>query len=205
MVLLTFLEQVEVATVSHARKHVTENTGDLTFPEVENFPIWEVFTQKKESDVHIHAGSLSAPDASLAQQFAREHYGQDQECSSIWLCLRSAFISCEGESGSYELFVRWSAGDRYVHVGNAQASSGQDAKIKCNEKFVGERSTHSIWVCPFSQLSRIDGKTDMIWRTTDQQYRLAKGYSKVVRKKWDALRSEKAVDKYQEEDLKETF
>ena len=46
----------------------------------------------------------------------------------------------------------------------------------------------------------------MIWReTTDQNYRLAKGYSRVVRQKWDAIRAKEAVDTYQEEDLKDTY
>jgi len=46
----------------------------------------------------------------------------------------------------------------------------------------------------------------MIWReTTDQGYRLPRGYSRVVRQKWDELRAKQAVDTYQEEDLKETF
>ena len=191
--------------MSQARKNVAQRTGELAFPEVDNFPTWEVFTQKNMGDAHIHAGSLSAPDVSLAQQFAREHYGQDQECCSIWVGLRSTILADDGGDDSYEVFVQWSAGDRYVHVGSVDASSGQDAKIKCAEEIVGDKSTFAIWTCPFSQLSRIDGSTDMIWRTTDQQYRLAKGYSKIVRKKWDALRAKKAVDKYQEEDLKETF
>ena len=45
----------------------------------------------------------------------------------------------------------------------------------------------------------------MIWRSTDQSYRLAKGYSKIVRQKWDAIRASKDVDEYQKEDLKDTF
>jgi len=201
----TWQTPVEATYLSQARKNVVERTGDLTFPEVDGFPIWEVFTQKKKSDMHIHAGSLSAPDASFAQQFAREHYGQDQECASLWVCLRSAFVTDRGKADSYEVFVQWKSGDRYVHVGSVQASSGTDAKAKGIEAFAGKRSTCSIWTCPFSELTRIDGETEMIWRTTDQQYRLARGYSKVVRKKWEALRSKKMVDTYQDEDLKETY
>ena len=68
----------ETLMLSPARRNPPEQTGNLSFPEVDSFPIWEVFTQKKPTNEHVHAGSLSAPDASLAQQFAREHYGQDQ-------------------------------------------------------------------------------------------------------------------------------
>mgnify|MGYP003318714204 CR=1 FL=1 len=119
--------------------------------------------------------------------------------------MRSTILADDGGEDSYEVFVQWNAGDRHVHVGSVVASNGKDARTKCKEEIVGDKSTYAIWTCPFSQLSRIDDSTDMIWRTTDQRYRLAKGYSKIVRKKWDALRTEKAVDKYQEEDLKDTF
>ena len=109
-----------------------KQTGDLSFPEVDSFPIWEVFTQKRPTKEHIHAGSLSAPDASLAQQFAREHYGQDQVCVSLWVGTRSDFLAVDGGSDTYELFVQWESGDRHIHIGTVEASNGQDAKSKCD-------------------------------------------------------------------------
>ncbi len=200
------LVTIEVKMLSEARTNVPEVTGDLRTKEVENFPIWEVFTKKNEGSVHLHAGSLSAPDASFAQHFAREHYGQDQECVNMWVGLRDTFTSDEGDNETYEAFVQWAAGDRHEHVGEVEACNGADAKIKCKEMLVGDKSYYTIWTAPISKLTKIDGATDMIWReTTDQGYRLPRGYSRVVRQKWDALRAEKAVDTYQEEDLKETF
>ena len=180
--------------------------GNLTTTEVSAFPIWEVFTQKKEDAVHLHAGSLSAPDASLAQLFAREHYGQDQQCISIWVAPRDIFTSQQGEEETYQVFVQWVAGGRHEHVGEVDAANGKDARSRCVEKFIGDKTYYTIWSAPVSVLTMIDGTKDMIWReTTDQGYRLAKGYSRVVRKKWDAIRAAEAVDKYQEEDLKDTF
>jgi len=191
--------------LSKARSNLPQITGDLTTSEVDNFPIWEVFTQKNESAIHLHAGSLSAPDASLAQLFAREHYGQDQECVSIWVGPRNIFTSDGGEQETYEVFAQWVAGGRHEHIGEVDASNGAEAKIKCKE-LVGDKSHYTIWSAPVSNLTKIDGTTDMIWReTTDQNYRLAKGYSRVVRQKWDAIRAKEAVDTYQEEDLKDTF
>ncbi len=192
--------------LSKARTNVPETTGELTTSEVENFPIWEVFTQKKDSDIHLHAGSLSAPDASFAQHFAREHYGQDQECVNMWVGLRDTFIANDGESETYEVFVQWKAGGRHEHVGEVEAGNGEEAKNKCIEQFVDGKEYYTIWTAPISKLTKIDGASDMIWReTTDQGYRLPRGYSRVVRQKWDALRAKQAVDTYQEEDLKETF
>jgi ring-1,2-phenylacetyl-CoA epoxidase subunit PaaB len=182
-----------------------KQTGDLSFPEVDSFPIWEVFTQKKPTKEHIHAGSLSAPDASLAQQFAREHYGQDQVCISLWVGTRSDFLAVDGKQDTYELFVQWESGDRHIHIGTVEASNGQDAKSKCESQFLDDKPFFSVWSISASDLTVIDEKDNLIWRTTDQTYRLASGYSRVVRKKWDAIREAEAVDAYQEEDLKDTF
>ena len=191
--------------LSPARSNPPEQTGDLSFPEVESFPIWEVFTQKKPTNEHVHAGSLSAPDASLAQQFAREHYGQDQVCVNLWVGKRSDFVSDEGETDTYEVFVQWETGDRHLHIGTVEASNGKDAKSKCASEFLDDKPHASIWAIAISNLTVIDGGDNLIWRTSDQTYRLASGYSRVVRKKWDAIRESKAVDAYQDEDLKETF
>lgn len=187
------------------RNSPPNQTGDLSFPEVNSFQIWEVFTQKKESSEHVHAGSLSAPDASMAQQFAREHYGQDQICVSLWVGTRKDFLANGGESDAYELFIQWESGDRHIHIGTIEASCGKEAKTKCGSDILDNKSYFSLWAIAVSNLTAIDGDNDMIWRSTDQTYRLASGYSRIVRKKWDAIRESKAVDEYQEEDLKETF
>ena len=49
------------------------------------------------------------------------------------------------------------------------------------------------------------GEDDLVWPLSDQSYRLARGYSKVVRMKWDALRSQRDLSEYRKDDLKETF
>ena len=192
--------------LSESRTNVPEAKGELQTQEVQKFPIWEVFTKKKESAVHLHAGSLSAPDSDLAQCFAREHYGQDQPCVNMWVTKRDFLTADSGENELYELFVQWGAGLRYEHVGEVEACNGVEARDKCKELFCADKKCFTIWSCPNSGITKIDGSTDMIWReTTDQAYRLASGYSKVVRKKWEALRASKAVDDYQSEDLKDTY
>ena len=192
--------------LSEARTNVPANSGELTTSEVDGFPIWEVFTKKKDGEIHLHAGSLSAPDASFAQLFAREHYGQDQVCISLWVALRETFKSVQGGDETYEVFVQWSAGSKHEHVGEVEAGNGAEARSKCQEQFAGDKTFYSIWACPISKLTKIENESDMIWReSTDQSYRLASGYSRIVREKWDALRASKAVDEYQKEDLKDTF
>ncbi len=68
----------------------------------------------------------------------------------------------------------------------------------------GAGAYHSIWVVP-KNLIRSTAEGDLIWRHTDQSYRLARGYAKDVREKWEAVRVERDVDEYQKDDLKETF
>jgi hypothetical protein len=45
----------------------------------------------------------------------------------------------------------------------------------------------------------------MIWRETDQTYRLARGYSKGVKEKWTQIRKRQDLETYEKDDLKETF
>jgi len=45
----------------------------------------------------------------------------------------------------------------------------------------------------------------VIWRFSDQTYRMARGYSKDVREKWTKFRDEGALHEYEKDDLKEAF
>jgi ring-1,2-phenylacetyl-CoA epoxidase subunit PaaB len=130
--------------MSKFREHIPEPEGDLPFAAEGDYESYEVFIQLNRGDQHKHAGSVDAPDAELALQFAREHYGQDQPCVNMWVIPRSAIAS-------------------------------------------------------------VDQEHTMIWRSTDQSYRLARGYSRDVRQKWEAVRAAADVDQYQSEDLKQTF
>ncbi len=49
------------------------------------WPLWEVFTQPKTGDPHEHAGSVHAPDAEIALQNARDTYSRRNEAVSIWV------------------------------------------------------------------------------------------------------------------------
>ena len=41
--------------------------------------IWEVFRQERKGQAFQHAGSLSAPDRTFAEEYAREFYGRRAE------------------------------------------------------------------------------------------------------------------------------
>ena len=61
-----------------------------------------------------------------------------------------------------------------------------------------------MWVASRSNLLSTDDH-DLIWRHTDQSYRLARGYGREVRAKWIAFRDEKKLAEYEKDDLAEAF
>lgn len=52
--------------------------------------VFEVFTQPEPGAAYVHAGSISAPDLELAEQYARNHYARRDEAYRLWLAPRTA-------------------------------------------------------------------------------------------------------------------
>ena len=66
------------------------------------WPLWEVFTQKKTGQPHTHAGSVHAPDKELAIQNARDVYSRRGEAVSIWVAPAEAIsATLPEETGSF--------------------------------------------------------------------------------------------------------
>ena len=77
--------------MSRLRDHLTlPKDGELNLPSEGDLKPFEVFVQLQRGKPHVHAGTLDAVDASMALQFAREHFGQDQACVHIWVVPRDA-------------------------------------------------------------------------------------------------------------------
>jgi len=51
--------------------------------------IFEVFRQERKGQPFQHAGSLTAPDETFAEIYAREQYGRRQESVALWLVARA--------------------------------------------------------------------------------------------------------------------
>jgi ring-1,2-phenylacetyl-CoA epoxidase subunit PaaB len=49
------------------------------------WPLWEVFTQKKAGEPFEHAGSVHAPDKEMALTNARDVYARRNEATCIWV------------------------------------------------------------------------------------------------------------------------
>jgi ring-1,2-phenylacetyl-CoA epoxidase subunit PaaB len=60
-----------------------------------NIPLWEVFIRSRNGLSHKHAGSLHAPDATLALQAARDLYTRRGEGVSIWVVPSGAITASD--------------------------------------------------------------------------------------------------------------
>ncbi|HLZ70949.1 MAG TPA: phenylacetic acid degradation protein PaaB [Dehalococcoidia bacterium] len=53
-------------------------------------PIFEVFSQQDPGGPFIHAGSVEAPDAALALQYARNSFSRREDAFRLWVVPRTA-------------------------------------------------------------------------------------------------------------------
>jgi 1,2-phenylacetyl-CoA epoxidase PaaB subunit len=178
-----------------------EPTGDLK-PYV-------IFTQLRANGPYIYAGWLEAADDDMAMAFAKEHYGQDQECVNIQAIRREDITSSDGlytgsaANGSYSVFTQKKAGDLWLSAGTVDEATPQAAIETARKVIKQAAAAHAIWVVPVDRIISTHG--DLIWRHTDQSYRLARGYGREVRAKWIAFRDEKKLAEYEKDDLAEAF
>ena len=169
-----------------------------------------IFTQLKANGPFIYAGWLEAADDDMAMAFAKEHYGQDQECVNIQAIRRGDITSSDNlysskdpKPGSFSIYTQKRAGDLWLGAGTVDSSTPH-AAIETARKSIKQAATaHVIWAISIDKIITTHG--DLIWRHTDQSYRLARGYGREVRTKWIAFRDEKQLAEYEKDDLAEAF
>ena len=169
-----------------------------------------IFTQLKPKGPYIYAGWLEAADDSMAIEFAKEHYGQDQECVNVMAIRREnltssdgLYVSKQGRSGTFQVFTQKKAGDLWITWETIDAATPQAAIDDARKSMKQATNAHAIWVADVTTL--LSTHDDLIWRHTDQSYRLARGYGREVRAKWIAIRDEKQLAEYEKDDLQEAF
>ncbi len=174
-----------------------------------------IFTQLKENGPHIYAGWLEASDDAMAVVLAKEHYGQDQECVNIWAIDRANLTSSDrlyvetsndrnAETSTYMVFTQKKAGDVFVEAGEVEAASAEAALEEAVRAKPQAARAHCVWAAPQPAIvSTAPG--EMIWRSTDQTYRLARGYTRDVKEKWHRFRQDEALKEYEKDDLQEAF
>jgi len=62
---------------------------DQTVGEVDHWPTYEVFVQKKRGDQHQHAGIVHAPNGEMALVLAKEQYARRGYCVNLWVVATS--------------------------------------------------------------------------------------------------------------------
>jgi 1,2-phenylacetyl-CoA epoxidase PaaB subunit len=101
------------------------------------------------------------------------------------------------------VFTQKKAGDLWLSGGTIDAAKPQAAIEAARAVFKQAANAHAIWVVPVDCL--LSTHNELIWRHTDQSYRLARGYGREVRAKWIAFRDEKQLAEYEKDDLAEAF
>jgi 1,2-phenylacetyl-CoA epoxidase PaaB subunit len=199
--------------MSKIRQNVPERTDDLETPAERDLTPWVIFTQLRADGPFVYAGWLDAADVEMALLFAREHYGQDQKCTAIWaapqalvggLRINAVAAAEEVPSRHYQIFTQANAGDQHLSSITIEATCAADAITAAVAKIPGAADMHNLWAIPCEAIAATDD-SDLIWRHTDQSYRLARGYSREVRTKWEKVREEQALREYEKEELTEMF
>ncbi|HEY3242894.1 MAG TPA: phenylacetic acid degradation protein [Phycisphaerae bacterium] len=113
-------------------------------------------------------------------------------------------LPAEPELKAYEVFIQLKRSEPHVHAGSLDAPDDEVALEFAREHYARDQQCVHIWVVPRAAIVATDYDKDLVWRNTDQSYRLARGYQD-VRKKWEKFRKKKDVDEYQKLDLKEGF
>jgi phenylacetate-CoA oxygenase PaaH subunit len=68
--------------------------------------VFEVFRQERKGQPFQHAGSVTAPDESFAEIYAREQYGRRQESVALWLVPRDALHEIDEFPDEFEMKYR---------------------------------------------------------------------------------------------------
>ncbi|MEM7227415.1 MAG: hypothetical protein AAF432_01225 [Planctomycetota bacterium] len=199
--------------MSKTRQNLPHYTDDIPFEPLGDGNPYVIFTQLKDGAAYRLAGYLDATDHEMAIVLAKEHYGQDQPCTSIWAIPRTVVAgnsdefptsSDAGTMRAWQVFTQAVAGDQPVSSMTVEATCSADAVDAATSQIDGAEQLHRIWVVPADAIIATE-PGEMIWRYTDQLYRMARGYSKSVREKWDAIRADRDITEYEKDDLKETF
>jgi ring-1,2-phenylacetyl-CoA epoxidase subunit PaaB len=109
----------------------------------------------------------------------------------------------EDDAKPFEVFIQLVRGKQHVHAGTVDAVDAEMALEFAREHFGQDQACVHIWVVPRSALLGTDYERDVIWRSTDRSYKLARGYQ--VHNRWRQFRSKEDVKEYEQEDLKDGF
>jgi ring-1,2-phenylacetyl-CoA epoxidase subunit PaaB len=64
-----------------------------------DWPLWEVFIRSRGGLAHRHAGSVHAPDATIALRHARDTYTRRMEGVSLWVVKSADIVASDPAQG----------------------------------------------------------------------------------------------------------
>jgi 1,2-phenylacetyl-CoA epoxidase PaaB subunit len=200
--------------LSRVRSDLAITNDELRVPAEGDLRAYVVFTQLKKDGPYYYAGWLDAADDSMAMMLAKEHYGRDQYCTGIWAAPRQfvgglhenmrAADEAVPSQREYQIFTQQNAGDQHVSTIRIAATSASRAVAAARSQLPDAANLHDIWAIPVQELLSTQ-PGELLWRNTDQSYRMARGYSKDVRDKWEKIRADRDIREYEKDDLQETF
>lgn len=86
------------------------------------WPLWEVFVRSSRGLSHVHAGSVHAPDATMALRNARDLYTRRNEGTSVWVVPAEAITASDPDSKGG--FFESPSGKVYRHATYYKQSEG---------------------------------------------------------------------------------
>jgi len=187
--------------------------GEIDTPEEGDPRGYVVFSRLRAGKPWRFAGWLRAADDDEAVYFAREHYGRDQKVEDV-LAIHDASIGATdvpwpprtddtGDVRPFMVFTQRKNGDDYLSQDEIDAA-GTAAALEAARARHADEEPSAVWVVDVASVLRRDAD-DMLWRNFDQTYRLARGYTPLVKKKWEQFRDEDSLREYRKEDLKKEF
>ncbi|MCH7702605.1 MAG: hypothetical protein IID37_13050 [Planctomycetes bacterium] len=108
--------------MSKIRQQFEIKEGELECSPEPDLKPYEVFIQLSRGQAHAHAGTVDAANDKMALEYARKHYGRDQECVHMWVVPREAMIGT-----GYDSDIIWPLTDQSYRLARGYAS---DVRMK---------------------------------------------------------------------------
>jgi len=130
----------------------------------------------------------------------------DHDCAGQASCATAEAHSCQGQNA-----CKGQGGcgenpgqNQCKDQGGCEVPLKDEAWTKARAAFDPNGDHHSLWVAEDARILRTDDD-ELVWRHCDQSYRMARGYSRDVRAKWEKIRADEDISTYEKDDLKDAF
>jgi ring-1,2-phenylacetyl-CoA epoxidase subunit PaaB len=164
--------------------------------ELDQFPTYEVFVQKRENMPFAYAGPVHAPDLEVAFLYAKEQHSRRATCTGLWV-VKTQDIQLTpygddnesvyqlpaladlplagGDSAApqpFEIFHLKKRGKAHTHAGTVYATSYRAALAQAREAFGDQLPCVNVWIVPAAKMICAGPGDQDLWATTaEKKYR----------------------------------